>query len=417
MKRHTSRVVAGVTALVAVGALLLTSCSGSGFGGGGDSASPGALTSSKTPLNILIASSGDAETKAVKDAVAAWSKQSGTQATVQVASDLNQQLAQGFAAGSPPDLFYMSPEALAGYAKNGSVKAYGDMLSNKSDFYPSLVQNFTVGGKFYCAPKDFSTLALIINTDLWAKAGLTDADVPTTWDQLTAVSKKLTTGGVAGLGFGAQVERIGVFMAQAGGGLVTDGKATADSKANVEALQYVKENLNGGNFAYASKLGAGWGGEAFGKQLAAMVIEGNWIDGAMKADYPNVKYIVAQLPAGPKGKGTLQYTNCWGMATDSKNQAASLKLVEYLTNAKQQLAFATAFGPMPSVQSAAAQWKSDNPSKAAFLDGAKDAQFLPSQAGAAQVISDFDAQLLTLATSDPATILKSVQGNLTPVVG
>ena len=43
------------------------------------------------------------------------------------------------------------------------------------------MQTFTYDGKFYCAPKDFSTLALEINTDLWTKAGLTDADIPKDW--------------------------------------------------------------------------------------------------------------------------------------------------------------------------------------------------------------------------------------------
>ena len=62
----------------------------------------GDLTSSNDPLTLLIASSGDAETNAVQSAVDAWSAQSGVKATVQVASDLSQQLAQGFAAGSPP---------------------------------------------------------------------------------------------------------------------------------------------------------------------------------------------------------------------------------------------------------------------------------------------------------------------------
>jgi len=77
-----------------------------------------------------------------------------------------------------------------------------------------------------------------------------------------------------GLAFGAEYQRIGTFMAQAGGTLVEDGKAVADSAANVEALDYVKTHLADGAFAYAATLGAGWGGEAFGKQLAAMTIEG-----------------------------------------------------------------------------------------------------------------------------------------------
>lgn len=418
MTRHTYRAIAGAGALAVTSALVLTGCGGSSFNdSGGGGAADGELTSSDDALTVLIASSGEAEAAAVEDAVAAWSEESGKKASVEVASDLNQQLSQGFAAGSPPDLFYLSTDALAGYAGNGSLKAYGDELSNKDDFYPALVENFTFEDQFYCAPKDFSTLALIINTDLWAAAGLTDADVPTTWEQLTSVSQKLTTNGVTGLAFGPEYQRIGAFMAQAGGGLVDDGTVVADSQENVDALDYVKTNLTGGNFAYATDLGAGWGGEAFGKGLAAMVIEGNWIDGALSNDFPDVNYLIAPLPEGPAGPGTLQYTNCWGMATDSPNQATALDLVEYLTSADQQLAFSDAFGPMPSVQSAAEDWRAANPDQVAFLDGADYAQFLPTQEGASDVISDFNAQLESLKGADPTSILDSVQSNLEAVVG
>lgn len=415
MTRKT-RAIAGAGALTVAGALILSGCGGSGFDdSSGDT--QGGLTSSDDALDILIGSSGEAETKAVEDAVAAWSADSGVEAKVSVANDLAQQLSQGFAAGSPPDLFYLSTDAIAGYAGNGSLVAYGDELANKDDFYPSLVENFTVDGDFYCAPKDFSTLALIINTDLWEAAGLTEADVPTTWDELAAVSKTLTTDGRVGLAFGAEYQRVGTFMAQAGGGMVVDGQAAANSPENVEALEYVKSHLEDGTFAYAADVGAGWGGEAFGKQLAAMVIEGNWIGGAMSADYPDVDYLVAELPAGPAGQGTLQFTNCWGMAADSPNQQAALDLVEYLTSTEQQLAFSEAFGPMPSITSAAEAWTQANPDLAAFLTGADYAQFPPNQEGASDVVSDFNAQLESLKTGDPQQILDSVQSNLEAVVG
>lgn len=415
MTRKT-RAIAGAGALTVAGALILSGCGGSGFDdSSGDT--QGGLTSSDDALDILIGSSGEAETKAVEDAVAAWSADSGVEAKVSVANDLAQQLSQGFAAGSPPDLFYLSTDAIAGYAGNGSLVAYGDELANKDDFYPSLVENFTVDGDFYCAPKDFSTLALIINTDLWEAAGLTEADVPTTWDELAAVSKTLTTDGRVGLAFGAEYQRVGTFMAQAGGGMVVDGQAAANSPENVEALEYVKSHLEDGTFAYAADVGAGWGGEAFGKQLAAMVIEGNWIGGAMSADYPDVNYLVAELPAGPAVQGTLQFTNCWGMAADSPNQQAALDLVEYLTSTEQQLAFSEAFGPMPSITSAAEAWTQANPDLAAFLTGADYAQFPPNQEGAADVVSDFNAQLESLKTGDPQQILDSVQSNLEAVVG
>jgi multiple sugar transport system substrate-binding protein len=415
MTRKT-RAVVGAGALAIAGTLILSGCGGSGFDDSGDTAD-GGLTSSEDALNILIGSSGEAETSAVEDAVAAWSEESGVEAKVSVANDLNQQLAQGFAAGSPPDVFYLTDDVLAGYAGNGSLAAYGDELENADDFYPSLVENFTIDDEFYCAPKDFSTLALVINTELWTAAGLTDADVPTTWEELTAVSKALTTGGTVGLAFGAEYPRVGAFMAQAGGGLVEDGAAVANSEANVEALEYVKTNLEEGNFAYAADVGAGWGGEAFGKALSAMTIEGNWIGGALTNDFPDVQYLVTELPEGPAGKGTLQFSTCWGMSADSPNQQAALELIQYLTSAEQQLAFSEAFGPMPSVQSAAAEWSEANPEKVAFLNGAEYAQFRPNQEGATDVIADFNAQLETLETGDPQQILDSVQANLEAVVG
>ncbi|MDR2984751.1 MAG: extracellular solute-binding protein [Nocardiopsaceae bacterium] len=418
MTHHTARAFVGVGAIAAVTALTLTGC-GSGFSSGSpSSSSSSALTSSDKPLTIMIGSSGDAETKAVKDAVSTWSQRSGVSAKVVAATNLQQQLSQGFAAGSQPDLFYLSSDIMAGFADNGSLKPYGDLLKNKSDFYPALRSMFTYKGQFYCAPKDESTLQLVINTDLWKKAGLTDSDIPTTWDQLASDAKKLTSGKTKGLVFNGEYARLGVFMAQAGGRLVSaDGKtAEANSAKNVAALDYVKKQLSAGTFAYAKDVGAGWGGEALGKGTAAMTVEGNWITGAMSADFPNSKYKVVQLPAGPAGRGTLQFSTCWGMAAKSPNQKAALDLVEYLTTADQQLAFSKAFGPMPSISSAAAQWKADNPALNAFLAGAAYAQGVPTNAGASDVINDFNSQLATLKTSSPAVILSSVQKNLEAVV-
>ena len=417
MQRRNSRWLIGA-GLTVVGALTLSAC-GSGSGFSDTPAAGGELTSdSSQGLNILIGSSGDAETASVKSAVAAWSDSSGTDAEVNVASDLNQQLAQGFAAQKPADVFYLSTDAFAGYASNGSLLAYGDELSNKDDFYPSLVSAFTYDGDFYCAPKDFSTLQLIINTDLWAQAGLTDADIPTTWDELAGVSKTLTTADHVGLGIGGEYARLGAFMAEAGGSLMNDDstEATANSAENVEGLDYAKTLLTEGSMKYATELGAGWGGEAFGKQLAAMTIEGNWITGAMTYDFPDVNFTVAELPEGPAGKGTMQFTNCWGIAADSPNQAAALDLVEQLTSKDAQLTFSDEFGPMPSIQSAAADWTAANPELEPFLLGAEYAKGVPTVQGSADVVADLNSQLESLKTGDPQAILDSAQKNLEAVL-
>jgi multiple sugar transport system substrate-binding protein len=147
-----------------------------------------------------------------------------------------------------------------------------------------------------------------------------------------------------------------------------------------------------------------------------MTIEGNWIAGAMTNDFPDVDYKVVELPAGPAGPATLQYTNCWGIAAESDNIDGSVSLVEHLTSAEQQMAFAEAFGVMPSVEEVAGEWKQQYPDLAPFIDSADFAANLPAQEGSADVISELNAQLATLKDKDPQQILDSVQKNMEAVV-
>lgn len=409
------RLSASLTAMTA-SALVLAACGGSGFEE--ETGAQKNRNSGPASIQVLIGSSGDAETNAVMSAAEAWSSESGNQAKVTVASDLAQQLSQGFTSGKPADVFYLGNDTLPAYAANGSLEPFASRLENIDDFYENIKQSFSYDGKLYAAPKDFSTLALIINQSAWEDAGLTDADIPTTWDELASTAKTLTRGDQVGLSFGPEFARIGVFMAQAGGWLVSDdGKVIADSQENVEALEFVKGMLADGALKFPAEVDAGWGGEAFGKQAAAMTIEGNWIVGALANDFPDVKYRVVELPAGPAGKGTMQFNGGWGIAADSQNKAAAQDFVEYMTQTEQQLKFAEAFGVMPSVKSAAEEWKAKFPEQASFLAGAEYAKSIPNIVGIADVVSDFNAQIEGLKNGDPKQILTTVQQNLEAIAG
>ncbi|WP_214416094.1 sugar ABC transporter substrate-binding protein [Sphaerisporangium fuscum] len=407
-------------ALAAGGTLIsAAACGGSGFDDSPGQNATAQQSSGPASLQILIGSSGDAETTAVKEAAAAWAKSSENNATVTPAQDLTQQLGQAFAGGNPPDVFYVDASRFADYASVGALEPYGDKISNPDDFYQTLRTTFTRDGKFYCVPKDFSTLALVVDQDLWKKAGLGDSDVPTTWEQLTSVAEKIKAKGDVPLALGDTRDRIGAFMVQAGGWITSpDGKqATADSPENLKALQYVQSLLKGGLAKYPKQLDAGWGGEAFGKGKAAMTIEGNWIKGALKADFPDVKYTVHELPAGPKGKGTLSFTNCWGIAAKSRYKEQAISFVEAMTKAEQQMAFARAFGVMPSRQSAKEQFTKEFPADAPFMNGAEYAQGPVNAPKMDSVLADLDAGLQQLAATDPKTILSRVQKNTQSALG
>ncbi|PPG64480.1 ABC transporter substrate-binding protein [Rathayibacter sp. AY2B7] len=402
----THRAARWGAAILAGGLLLpLAACSSGSDSGdaGGDSA-----------LTVMIGSSGDAETTAVTDAVNAWGEQNSTTVDVVAASDLTQQLGQGFSGGNPPDLFYMSWDQFQTYASNRYLEPYAQDAGNADAFYPALRDAFSYDDRFYCEPKDFSTLGLVINTDLWAAAGLTDADVPTDWASLESAATKLTANGVTGLSFGAEYARIGTFMNQAGGSLLSeDGTTvTADTPENVAGLTEVKTLLTDGVLKFPAALDSGWSGEAFGKGAAAMVIEGPWINGALAADYPDVDYRVAELPAGPGGKSTFTFSNCWGIPVGSATAEKTESLVSALTSDEQQLAFSDAFGVIPSTETGAAEYATKYPENAAFVSGNDYAVSPVAFAGAATVITDFNSALEGLATGDPESILGDLQTNL-----
>jgi multiple sugar transport system substrate-binding protein len=396
-------------ALVGCAVLALSAC-GSQFGSDGKTKQE---DSGKQKLTVMIGSSTDAEGDSVKAAVKRWEKKTGNEVTVQLAQNLNQQLGQSLAGGEPPDVFYVSSDQFANYAEGGSLYSYGDQLGDASKFAEGLRASFSHDGKLVCVPKDSSTLALAVNTDLWKKAGLTDADLPKNWKDLESVAAKLTRGDVTGLVFDPTYNRIGAFMKQ-NGGWITDAdqtKMTADSPENLKALQFVQKMLKKGTLKYSKQVDAGWGGEAFGKGKAAMTIEGNWLVGALSNDFPDVHYKIAELPAGPAGEGTLSFSTCWGVAKKSAHHKAAVDLVRALTASDQQMTFAKAFGVMPSRTDALAEYQKAFPDKAAFVAGTEYAQGPVTLAGFDKVLKQFDTELSTLRTGDPAKMLEELQRN------
>ena len=403
-RRAVTGSIAALALATLAGGQYAGATSGSGGSGGGQT------------ISVLIASSGPAETAAVQAAADAWAQATGNTAQVTAAENMNQQLGQALAGGDPPDVFYVNSDKFQEYASGGSLAAVGDQLDNPDDFYPALAQTFTYDDQLYCAPKDFSTLGLIINTDSWAAAGLTDADIPATWDDLSAVAKKLTTADQVGIATGGTRDRIGALMVAYGGYFVNEDQTevTADTPENLAALQFLKGMLDAGTWKFTENMDLGWGGEAFGTGAAAMTIEGNWIRGAMTNDYPDINYKVVELPTGPSGnRGSMAFTQCWGVAAASDKQDAAVDFVNFVTSADQEVAVSDAIGVMPSRQSARDAYLADNPDFEPFLNAADYARAQVTLPAFTDVLIAFDQELVAMSQGDgdPETILKDLQQN------
>jgi multiple sugar transport system substrate-binding protein len=406
------------SAALAAGSLALIAACSSGSGSSSSGVStPSASAASKTPLTLMFGSSGPAETAAVQQAAKAFTKQSGIPVQVVPASNLSQQVAQGFAGNQPPDVFYLDPLTFQSYAKDGVLDSYPSSLPNASGFAPVLQDSFTYQGTFTCAPKDASTLALYINTTDWQQAGL--GAPPANWSQLEADAKKLTTGGRTGLTIDQGHSGIEEFFYQNGGTVMNSAgtQVQLDSSQNVQALTFLKSMLSQGIMKFPSQLNAGFSGQAFGENKAAMDIIGNWENGELQSSYPGVKFKVYPLPAGPPGThATISFTNCWGIPKQSKNLAGAIEFVKFLTTPQQEMTFAKSFGVIPSVQTAQSQYVQDFPQYSAFVQELPYAHPDIAIAGATQALVAYDSALQQLASGDPASILKSAQTNLQAVV-
>lgn len=402
------------TAILAmVLALALTAC-GRGFGDQVEQ------QHGKVSLQLLMGSATTAEARVLHELTARWAARTGHRVDVARAADLEQQLGQAFAGGSPPDLFYLAPGDFGRYVQNGSLLGYGDRLRTAHQLYPNLNRIFTHKNRLYCAAKDFSTLALIINTDAWQQAGLTDRDLPSTWDDLAEVAERLTTPQRKGLAFDDTIDRVGAFLRQAGGWLLdpTETRATVDTPENLTALRFVQRLLRSGSTAFSSTVDAGWGGEAVGKGTAAMAIDGAWTLSALRADYPDRNWRAVQLPAGPAGKGNLSFTNCWGIPANSSKQAAAISLVNFLTGTPAQRKIGNEQGVIPANRAAARTFLRDNPEFAGFVAAAPYAQGEITVDGFQAVMDDFDSRMLGLAQGgDPKQILVDTQRNAEHVLG
>ena len=360
------------TAAVAAAALLALGLSGCG-GDSGEGSATGA------ELSMYAWSSSPAEDEALKDAIEEYNKLGRNKVKLNILPDFETAIQTALAGGEPPDVFYVNDHKLPDLAEAGALEPIGDKIDNVDDFYPRLKEAFTYEGKFYCPPKDFSTLQLVYNVEEFEKANV---EPPTTWDELADAAKKLTKPGRPGLVLNAEFYRWGPMVAAAGGWLTNDDvtEATVDSPEVVEGLEFLADLHKQGYAASPQKVGAGWGGEALGKGKAAMTIEGNWIDGAMKTDFPDVKFAVAELPEGPDGKATMLFSACYGVSAASKNKAAAIDFVNFMVSPEQQLKITGKFSVMPSRPSVSEEWLKDKEHLKAFVDGAeyaRDALFVP----------------------------------------
>ncbi len=348
----------GVLSLVG----LLAACGSSGGTSGTGSGGKGpanALNACPRSTNTTAANPASGE---VKLTVAGWSSSPAEDALVQQA--LNQFMQQNpnikvvwqvipgdyptkmranVASGNVPDVFYLQPGMAQEYIKSGKLLNLSPYMDRDhvpaSDFYASLMQPFDCAdGTVFGIAKDWNSLGLFYNKTMFQQAGLGDPS-NWTWNDLQNAAQKLTKGNVHGIALPPDASRWGAFLFADGGQMLSnDGKQAAfNSQQGIDAATFYTSFQLNHTGVRPGDVGAGWDGDAFGKQQVAMTFEGGWMIPFMTQSFPNVQYGIAPVPMAPNGKrGNLLYTNAWAAYSGTKYPDAAWKLIKFLTAAGHQ---------------------------------------------------------------------------------
>lgn len=296
-----------------------------------------------------------------------------------ITGDYWQQLKTSIASGVEPDVYYMDIFQFPAFVKDEVLLPIDDLMAatgmNRADFIPSLVDAFSADGVTYGIPKDFNTLGLFYNKDLFAAAGITEPTDDWTWDNLKAAAEALSdpANNVFGLGVPADPGRFPIFVFQNGGMIMTEdfSDTLLDSEAAVGAATYYTDFRKNQSGATPADLGEGWQGTVFGKGQFAMVYEGGWLIPYLKQQFPNINYGVVTPPAGAEGEGNLIFTVSYVISRNSQNPEAAMRVINYLTSEAAQTKVLESGFALPSrVSMQENEYLKTNPASSAIFRGA-----------------------------------------------
>jgi len=321
------------------------------------------------------------EEGAIKKAVDTFNSTIGKQKGIEVvwepiAGDYKQVLMTRLSGGTGPDIFYVDVYVFEELARANVLLPLDTYVKRDNfdlnDFYTSLIDAFKYQNRLYGIAKDFSTLALWFNKEIFDKYKVPYLTNDETWDTfLNKILQLKKAGYDTPLGLAPDFNRVIPFIISFGGRVVKPDLSTALGEANSKkALQFYIDLVVKHKVAKEpSALGSGWLGEAIATEKCAVVMEGPWTVGFMKGSFPDTfkKMGIVEMPKGIK-KATMIYTVAWSINRASPNKDAAWEVLKFLVTEGQKI-FVDGAGVLASRKSIAAQDK--DPIKQVFYKGAE----------------------------------------------
>lgn len=283
--------------------------------------------------------------------------------------------------GNMADVFWMHPDQIYSFAEGNALLDLTDKIKDDSvdlSNYPDYITKvFAVDGKQLAIPKDYSTLALWYNKDLFDAAGVAYPDENWTWDDWMAAAEKLTDKKKETYGMLAPADGQNFWynlLWQNGSDIISaDGKKTmlGDEKS-IEAIKYGVSFIEKGYSPTTSNFANTTPDQYFESGKAAMITAGSW----MNNEYLSIDGLNVDVAPMPKNvqHGSVASGMGYGIAANTKNPDAAWKFVQFMSSKEGNLIQADSGAAIPAYKGTQEPWVKKFPDINAqvFVDAEKD---------------------------------------------
>lgn len=246
-----------------------------------------------------------------------------------------------FAGGTPPDVFAMDGPLYPDWQSRGVLANLQPFIDEDPAFldglYPGPLETYKRADGYYGLPRDFQTIVLFYNKDLFDAAGLPYPTDDWTLDDLRAAAKQLTKdadgdGAIDQWGFSTDLWDMELFWSQAlwghGADIINPERTqTLIGEPNARPAWQLIADMVTEDKSIPDPDTVAQFGDPFAAGKSAMTTIGHWV----VPQYAQLPFAwdVAAFPAGPERRATSVNSAGFVIAKDSKNPAAAWEFVKF----------------------------------------------------------------------------------------
>jgi multiple sugar transport system substrate-binding protein len=270
------------------------------------------------------------------------------------------------AASSSPDVFAMDAPLYLDYQARGSLlnlQPYIDKNPGMLDgLFPNTLEAYKTPQGYFGLPRDFQTIVVFYNKDMFDKAGVAYPKADWTYDDLRATAKTLTkdTNGDGTIDqFGYVIDPWDmepgwseILWAFGGDIINADHTKTliGEPKAR-QAWQFLSDMMHVDKSIPDPNTTSQYGGDLFLSGNAAMMAMGHWaVPSYTEATF---KWDVVPMPAGPAGQATSVNSAGFVVGKDSAHPDAAFAFIKFVLSQAGQTRLAQMGFACPVLKSVA----------------------------------------------------------------